>query len=35
MQLMVQRQVLLANASLEKTGDVISRKDKQYNAQKK
>jgi Skp family chaperone for outer membrane proteins len=35
MQLMVQRQVLFANASLDITGDVISRMDQQYNAQKK
>lgn len=35
MQLMVQRQVLFANASLDITGDVIARMDQQYNAQKK
>ena len=35
MQMMVQRQVLFANASLDITGDVIARMDQQYNAQKK
>jgi Skp family chaperone for outer membrane proteins len=35
MQLMVQRQVLFANAGLDITADVIARMDQQYNAQKK
>jgi Skp family chaperone for outer membrane proteins len=35
MQLMVQRQVLFANASLDITNDVISLLDQQYNTQKK